>query len=205
MVDVRKTSRDVYYFHDYVPEYKYDQDYSQSDIQVSKDILDYKEWDDNQINFFTKELMEAISFLTNNEMPSQVNKIGLIAVPTSKVGKRSPVERSIEIIEKWYQEGKTKAEFNCDVEIHNCSNLLERIKDVPSSHKLKPEDRPKYKDHFDSLRCNGENLSRYLITFILLDDITTKGTIMKACRAKLIFHGAHKFYIYRLALAETVR
>ena len=52
MVNVRKTSRDVYYFHDYVPEYKYDQDYSQSDIQVSKDILDYKEWDDNQINFF---------------------------------------------------------------------------------------------------------------------------------------------------------
>ena len=47
-------------------------------------------------------------------------------------------------------------------------------------------------------------LSRLWTTFIILDDVTTLGTSMDACRDILIQHGAKEQYIYRMAIARTL-
>ena len=42
------------------------------------------------------------------------------------------------------------------------------------------------------------------MTFILLDDITTTGITMNACKRILLNHGAYERYIYKIAIGGTI-
>lgn len=201
MVDLKSSEYNVYYLYDYIPEKKRD-NYSRDSVEISERIIDFKNFDDDALEFFSNKIMEAIAYLSNNVMPNYVENLALVGVPPSKVNKNSPIKKSIFQIKEWFENGITERKFNCEKNIYNYSNLLTRISDVNTAHKEWP--RPTFDEHLNSIKCSKNNLSRDYMTFILLDDITTTGITMNACKRILLNHGANYKFIYKLAIGGTV-
>lgn len=201
-MNLRKTQWGVYYLHDYVPPKKWESYPDFDSVEDSKRILEFKSFDEECINLYSNELMQAISYLSNNVMNSFVKNIALVNVPPSKEDKPSPIKKSINLIKDWFDDGIISSRFGCDKEIYNYSNLLTRVSDVNTAHKEFP--RPTFDEHLNSIDCSKDNLSRDYMTFIILDDITTTGITMNACKRILLDHGAHYRYIYKLAIGGTV-
>lgn len=180
---------------------------------LSKKLLNYKNYSDDSVDYkddfdyFNNELMKAISVLSNQVIPNNISKLALVSVPSSTVERDAgaTMRKSINCIENWYDEGKTETDFGCKKEIINCGNILTRISDVITSHLVddsKP--RPSYIEHKESIECSkSEILERDDVAFIILDDISTRGTIMDACEDILIDNGANKENIYKFALFKT--
>ena len=192
---------------------------------LSKKLLNYKNYSDDSVDYkddfdyFNNELMKAISVLSNQFIPNNISKLALVSVPSSTVERDvgATMRKSIKCIENWYDEGKTETDFGCKKEIINCGNLLTRISDVNTSHLSKTQpmfydvttsykykSRPSYIEHKNSIECSkSEILERDDVAFIILDDISTRGTIMDACEDILIDNGANKENIYKFALFKT--
>ena len=209
----------VYYLFDYDKNTKY------RTGSLSKKLLGYKDYSDDSIDYkddfdyFNNELMKAISVLSNQVIPNNISKLALVSVPSSTVERDAgaTMRKSIKCIENWYDEGKTETEFCCKKEIINCGNLLTRISDVNTSHLSKTQpmfydvttsykykSRPSYIEHKNSIECSkSEILERDEVAFIILDDISTRGTVMDACEDILIDNGANKENIYKFALFKT--
>lgn len=209
----------VYYLFDYDKNTKY------RTGSLSKKLLGYKDYSDDSIDYkddfdyFNNELMKAISVLSNQVIPNNISKLALVSVPSSTVERDAlaTMRKSINCIENWYDEGKTETDFCCKKEIINCGNLLTRISDVNTSHLSKTQpmfydvttsykykSRPSYIEHKNSIECSkSEILERDDVAFIILDDISTRGTIMDACEDILIDNGANKENIYKFALFKT--
>lgn len=179
----------------------------------NKKIWAYKDYDKEnpdmyveEFNEFTNKFMKAISELANQIINVNINKLALVSIPSSTVerNKCATVKESINLIEKWFLEGKTKSEFNCKKEIINCGDLLKRVSDVPTSHLHKK--RASYFQHMNSIECEKNSvLEMDDVAFIILDDISTRGTIMNACEDILINNGVKKRNIYKFALFKTQR
>lgn len=190
----------VYYLFDY-DKYKRDE---------NKKIWAYKDYNKEipnvhrvEFNYFTTKLMEAILELSNL-IDVKFNKLALVSVPSSTVERDnlSTVKESINIIEKWYNEGRVRSEFNCKKEIINCGNLLKRVIDVDISHINK---RVSYIQHIESIACEKKDIvNKDDVAFIILDDVSTRGTIMNVCEDILISNGVKKENIYKFALFKTV-
>lgn len=209
----------VYYLFDYDKNTKY------RTGSLSKKLLGYKDYSDDSIDYkddfdyFNNELMKAISVLSNQVIPNNISKLALVSVPSSTVERDAlaTMRKSINCIENWYDEGKTETDFCCKKEIINCGNLLTRISDVNTSHLSKTQpmfydvttsykykSRPSYIEHKESIECSkSEILERDDVAFVILDDISTRGTIMDACEDILIDNGANKENIYKFALFKT--
>lgn len=209
----------VYYLFDYDKNTKY------RTGSLSKKLLGYKDYSDDSIDYkddfdyFNNELMKAISVLSNQVIPNNISKLALVSVPSSTVERDAlaTMRKSINCIENWYDEGKTETDFCCKKEIINCGNLLTRISDVNTSHLSKTQpmfydvttsykykSRPSYIEHKNSIECSkSEILERDDVAFVILDDISTRGTIMDACEDILIDNGANKENIYKFALFKT--
>lgn len=194
---LKQTDTGIYYLHDYIPvrQFRY---HSDEEVAISKQIWEYKDGDADALNTFTNELMQAISMVVKNQGG---DKIGLVAVPPSKVNKNSTIRTSIWNMENWYKQGVTESAFGCSKRIMDFGNLLTRISDVCTSHEGR---RATYDEHMESIACSRDHLSKYWTTFIILDDVTTKGTNMDVCRDILIANGAKEQYIIRMAIARTV-
>ena len=207
----------VYYLFDYIPTGKSWQKirsrYDTETKRLTKRIHNYKDYDINNpnkyiidFNYFTRELMKAIAEFSNDVLNDRISKIALFSVPSSTVkrDKSATIRESINIIEKYYKTGKLENDFGCKKEIINCGDLLTRIYDVNTSHD--PEKRrPSYIEHKKSIKCcDNDILRRSDVAFLILDDITTRGTIMNACEDILIDNGAKKENIYKFAIAKTV-
>lgn len=197
MIDLKQTDSGIYYLHDYVPVRQFRR-HSETDNSMSRKIWDYKNGEADALNLFTNELMEAVSVLSK-KMPG--NKIGLVAVPPSKVGKASTVRTSIWNMANWSDKGIALRNFNCNKTIYDYGNLLTRSSDISTAHEGR---RSSYEEQYESISCARDRLSRYWTTFIILDDVTTQGTSMDVCRDILIEHGAVEKYIYRMAIAKTI-
>lgn len=195
----------VYYIFDYYKDRK----------SENKDIWAYKDYNkespDNylkEFDYFTTELMKAISELSNDIIDSSINKLALVAVPSSTIerNKSSTMKESINVIESWQEEGKTQSDFNCKKEIINCGDLLKRVSDVNTAHlsKNSSKSRPSYVEHINSIDCEIDDvLEMEDVAFIILDDISTRGTIMNACEDILIKNGVKKENIYKFAIYKT--
>ena len=209
----------VYYLFDYDKNTKY------RTGSLSKKLLNYKDYSDDSIDYkdefdyFNNELMKALSVLSNQVIPNNISKLALVSVPSSTVERDAlaTMRKSINCIENWYDEGKTETDFCCKKEIINCGNLLTRISDVSTSYLSKTQpmfydvttsykykSRPSYIEHKNSIECSkSEILERDDVAFIILDDISTRGTVMDACEDILIDNGANKENIYKFALFKT--
>ena len=192
----------VYYLEDYVPKEKRDS-YEDRIVNYSKRLIGFKrDMDDYSVNLFTRELMEFISNFSSNKLDKKI-KLALIAVPSSKVDKTtSSIKKSIDIIEEWYESGQVKSRFNCENEILNYKDLLKRVQDVPTAHL--GEGRASCDEHIDSIECMQTDLSNENISYIVLDDITTTGSSMRACNEILLQNGVDGENIFNIALGATV-
>ena len=193
--------------------YKFD--YYKDRKSENKDIWAYKDYNKEspdiylkEFDYFTTELMKAISELSNDIIDSSINKLALVAVPSSTIerNKSSTMKESINVIESWQDDGKTRSDFYCKKEIINCGDLLKRVTDVTTAHLSKnlSKPRPSYVEHINSMECEKNDVLKMDdIAFIILDDISTRGTIMNACEDILIKNGVKKENIYKFAIYKT--
>lgn len=197
MVQLHQTESGIYYLHDYIPvkQFRY---HSEEEIAISKKIWQYKDGDADALNVFTNELMCAVATIANG---IRSDKIGLVAVPPSKVNKPSTVRTSIWNMVNWYNQGIVRTNFGCGKSFYDYSTLLTRVSDISTAHEGV---RASYDEQMDSIACSRNNLSKYWTAFVILDDVTTKGTSMDVCRDILLEHGAKEQYIIRMAIARTV-
>ena len=200
MLKLHITDWGVYYLHNYIVNDDR-RTANLNDRRISNKILKYKHADNTEIRLFTRELMKSISYLSNYIINEKYNKLALISVPTSKVDKFSPIQESINQITLWYENGEAFKDFNCHKELLN-NNILTRVLDVNSAHNEGP--RPEYIDHINSISFNDDCIFGEDTAFILIDDITTTGTIMDACEDILIENNIDKNSIYKLAISKTV-
>ena len=201
----------VYYLFDYITS-KRDKNKDLRFNSLSQEILNYKTYNpeksdryEKEFNYFTEELMKVISELSNTVINDNINKLALVCVPSSTTDrdKSASIRESINCIENWYNSEIAKSKFKCEKEIINCSNLLIRFSNVNTAHLS--ERRPSYIEHINSIKCDeNEILNMDDVAFIILDDITTRGTIMNACEDILIKNGVNKKNIYKFALFKTL-
>ncbi len=194
---MEKTESGIYYLHEYYPRRLFG-DCLEAEREISQQVWDYKNLNKIAVSRFTDELMEAIAELAEK---TSSDKIGLVAVPPSEPDKYSAIKLSISRLAKMYQDGIVQEKYNCRKQILDYSDLLVRTKNVATSHQGR---RATYQQHRDSIECSRDGLSKLWTTFIIIDDITTRGTVMKACRDILIDHGAYGKYIYQLAIGRTI-
>ncbi len=171
------------------------------DVDVSKKILDYKDggYRGNSFSIFTRELMKAVTMIANS---CNADRIGLVAVPSSRIGKKSTIIRSIGEIITWYNIGSAEKLYKCRKQLFDHSELLARTDDVSPSHL---GNRATSYDHMRTISCRMDHLSDLMMDFIIIDDVTTTGASMDACRTILAEHGVRGNKILRLAIAKTVR
>ena len=196
--DKYKTHKGVYYLFNYVSKKKR-YGYSQNEIKLSLGAWKFKDGYEYAIDFFTEELIDAIFNLSNNVIKDNIDSVALVSVPPSKVYNNSDaaMRKSIYRIKNYYDSHQT--EF--DKEIIDYGNLLYRFKNVPTSH---IERQAEFDEHIESIVCTKRDLSDENMAFIIMDDITTRGVIMNACKNILVKHGANSKNIYKLAIYATV-
>lgn len=201
MVALQESNHGVYYIYDYIPKYIWESFDDEESVDISKKILDYKDMKVFAMNFFTKLLAQAIVELANAKIDENFEKLALVSIPPSKVYKKSPIKNSIDRIVKIYEKNPNEYKFNNIKKVYNCGNLLIREKNVSTSHMGK---RAKYHQHILSIDCRKDfsDVADDII-FLLLDDITTTGTIMKVCEDVLIDYCINKDDIYKLAIGQT--
>ena len=197
--DYYETEDGIYYLHDYVP-MRRRKNYSDEDIEISEKVIDYKNGNQQAFNQFTTEIAKVISSISE-----EVTKkyIGLVAIPPSKADKESTVHQSIHSIKEAYEQGYMRSLFGCKKKIYDYSHLLQRDYDIRSSCRSYGN-RPDYEEQKASISCIRNRLYLYHTAFILIDDVTTSGTIMDVCEDILIENGMDEDHIYRLAIAKTV-
>lgn len=211
-VDKIRYDDGIYYLHDYVPDttpkdflYKF----SRKKQETSHEIWsEYKKNDDGAIKRFTKEFMCAISWLSNNVIGENIDRICLVSVPSSTHERDvdSPIRKSIGIIESWHNCGKADYEFGCSKEIIDAGFLLYRFEDLELSHRQRGSKRSKYRDHMRTIRVRDEKqlLSLDNTFFIIMDDIATKRNTIRACNKKLVENGVNEGNILKLVIGKTV-
>ena len=197
MAEIHQTESGIYYLHDYIPVKQFP-GHSEEEIAVSKMIWKYKDGEPETLEIFTYELMSAVAFIANR---IRSEKIGLVAVPPSKVDKPSAIRMSIWKMVSWYNQGIVRNNFECEKSFYDYSTLLTRIFDISTAHE---GTRASYDEQIESIQCSRNYLSKYWTAFVILDDVTTKGISMDVCRDILLDHGAKERYIIRMAIARTV-
>ena len=89
-----------------------------------------------------------------------------------------------------------------EMEGYNGSQVLRRITDAPESKGVSGADREKqfFQIHLDTIRVTVDIVGRNIL---LIDDITTSGTSMKACRQLLLGAGASSVTCFAFARAHS--
>ncbi len=202
--EIKTTHFGVYYINEYIPQDKHDM-YDKNDVDFSKRLLGYKkDMDDYSVVLFTRDLIEFITYVANKVFDENITKLALIAIPSSKTYKiNNSIKKSIDIIEKWYNEGQLESEFNCGYEIINCKDLFKRVKDVPTAHL--GEGRATCEQHIDSIECMDNLTFDENTAYIILDDITTTGSSMMAGNEILLEKDVGSENIFNIAIGATVR
>ena len=195
---------DIYFLYDYIPSGRR-KTYKNNKIKLSEKVEDCVEIDDMLIDYkynnkyedyFTVEFLEAIEKIREYYFKDKEG-IALLSIPPSKKKATPQTKKSIDQIVEWCKEDKAQRDF----EIYNYYNLLTRTKDVKSSK----EGDKRVEKHLDSIKYNEKDeISNLKLGFIILDDITTTGNTMYACRHILIENGHENKDIISLAIARTV-
>lgn len=197
-MDLFKNDNGIYYLHDYIPRHRRG-NRAEEAIQISEDVLTYKDGNNaDMVNRFTAEMLMAIVSIWNEEIMQ--DEIWLTAVPPSKTYKNSTVRKSIELIAQLYDQGAIEDITGCGVTFVDKGHLIRRVDNINTAHYGR---RATYEEQMESLECE-EDLSENDVAYIILDDVTTKGTSMEVCKDLLINAGADEEAIYCLAVAQTI-
>ena len=163
-------------------------------VKLDEKLIDYK-YHNKQKKFFTEELLEAMKLIYDSYFKDK-NGIALFAVPPSEKDKDPQTKKSIDIIEDWLNNGKIVIDFK----VYNESKTLKRTITVESSK----EGNRSVEKHENSIEFYREEEMPSDIGIIILDDITTSGNTMYACKKILIKSGLDEEDIIPLAIARTL-
>ena len=163
-------------------------------VKLDEKLIDYK-YHNKQKKFFTEELLEAIKLIFDSYFADKKG-IALFAVPPSEKDKDPQTKKSIDIIEDWLNDGKIVIDFK----VYNESKTLKRTITVESSK----EGNRSVEKHENSIEFYREEEMPSDIGIIILDDITTSGNTMYACKKILIKSGLDEEDIIPLAIARTL-
>lgn len=202
-IDVRRTCRDVYYLHPYIQQYRWNYpNLNKNDVRNSKLLMRYKDGYDDAVDKFTRDLMKAIVYISNYKLSDEIKYLALVAIPPSDKCENvnSSMRKSINHIKMLYDQKRLPKDYDYGKIICDYSNLLYRFFSVPKS---RSRYRVPLEKHVDTILCTKKNFFKENMVFILMDDITTQGTIMYACECILMYYGVKKENIYKLAIAET--
>lgn len=198
------TEHGVYYLKEYIRK----NDWGTSDsykVEISKQILDYKDHVPDAITNFTNDIIKFVEFFANYGLDKNDKKIYLVSIPSSTKTRdnNSSIKQTIKIIENKYKKGLLNFHKGCEREIIDLSALLIRKEDINPAHLSKK--RPTYNDHRRTIGFNQKIIGDYENNvFLILDDITTSGIIMNVCTDILVKNGINKNKICKLAIARTV-
>lgn len=171
-------------------------EYVKECIKVNQKLIKYK-YHNKYIPCFTKALFKGVKNIYQTYFTDK-DGVALISVPSSTKDEDPQTKKSIVAIKK----GKEDGEYEYDFEILDYSDLLIRCKSVKSSSKGGGRSLDK---HFKSIIFNEDKeLSDLKLGYILLDDITTSGNIIYACRSILIDNGFKNEDIISLTIGRTV-
>lgn len=185
-------------------------DYYKEEIQenLSLGILGYKEFGqkqgtwkyDSTINRqefydkFTHDLFNLVSKIVYHRFDGKA-QVTLISVPRSDSKKFNTISKSIEQIVAWANKGYF---YDSSIKLIDGSDILERTTAVEPA---KQGDRSVEK-HIKSITVKQRFTKDDAI--ILLDDITTTGNTIAACKELLTQNGANAQNIVCAVLAQTV-
>ena len=180
----------VYYYTDYVKSafWRYR---DESEVEDSKLILAAKDGNEDAIDCVADKLLDGIDELIEKYV--RTDYLIIAPLPSSKVNKKSSMF-----------EVASRLKENCSFQGYiYVLNILSRYYDMPTAHESRV--RPEYDEQKDSIMCMYPALCDENYSCILLDDITTTGTMMDVCKDILIENGMPEENIIRVAFAKTGR
>jgi len=202
-IDLKRTRRNVYHVHTYIKPKRRDlPELNKKDVRISKLILPYKHGHDDAVDFFTRDLMKSVVYLSNYVIDDEIKYLALVAIPPSEMEENacSSMRKSINHIKMLYDQQRLPEGFDYSKKICDYGNLLFRFQTVPKS---RSGYRVPIERHMETILCTRRNFIRDDMAFILMDDITTQGNIMYACEGILIKNCVKPEKIFKLAIAET--
>lgn len=195
----------IYFIYDYIKGNERDyyknkkidlSEYVEKCFKIDDKLIKYK-YHNKYIPYFTRALFKGIKNIYKVYFKDK-DGVALIPVPPSTKDEDPQTKKSIVAIKEGNEDGKYKYDF----EILDYSDLLIRNKSVKSSSKGGGRSLEK---HYNSIIFNKDKkLSDMKLGYILLDDVTTSGNIMYACRDILINNGFENKDIISLTIARTV-
>lgn len=184
----RWTHEKIYYYTYYVKQvfWRYR---DESELEDSRLILQVKNGNEEAIELVANKMQTGIDELIANYV--HTNQLIFAPLPSSKFNKKNPM---------FQVATKLKENSSYQGRIH-VLNILSRIYDIRTAHDSSI--RPSYEEQMDSIMCIYPALCNEHYTCILLDDITTKGTIMNVCRDILVENGMPYKNIICVAFAKS--
>lgn len=188
-----QTTDGIYYLTEYIPKalrhYKSDEA-----LEDSRLIKRFKENDREAIGIIKEKMAEAADGLCD----PYYNLI-VAAIPPSKTYKKNPMLEVAAYIRDYFNgpEGMEDPEFAF-------LDMFTRISDVATAHLSEPWNRPSFDEQKTSIRCNYPEYCNEYTQCLIIDDITTRGTQMQACKSLLLDNGMPEENIVMLAFARTV-
>lgn len=180
----------IYYYTEYVKSvfWRYRDD---SELEDTKLILAAKDGDEDAIDCVADKLLDGIDELIEEYV--YTDQLIFAPLPSSNVNKQSPMFQVAELL-------RERCTYDGDIHV---LDILKRYYNMPAAHESRV--RPGYEEQKDSIMCLYPALCSDYYTCILLDDITTKSTMMDICRDILIENGMPEENIIRVAFAKTGR
>ncbi len=126
-------------------------------------------------------------------------EVDLLAVPNAKTGiNRSMARMAAYMISIAAHDPERYGKMK----LVDASATLRRMRDIRKAA-MSRGNRPTLEEHLETIAFTGHDLIGQDAVLVLLDDITTTGTIMKACTEILLKEGIREERIIRFAYART--
>lgn len=180
----------IYYLADYVP-YRFWRYREECELNDSKMILALKDRKEDAVWQVADKMKAGI-----NELIAKYVKTDYLIfapVPSSKLNNKSAMFQVAECLSE-------ECSFHGNIYV---MDIFQRLYDMPAAHEKK--ERPEYDEQMSSIRCLYPAFCSEYYTCIILDDITTTGTIMNVCKDILIENGMPEDNIITVAFAKTGR
>ena len=174
----------------------------------TNNILKYKSFMDEKdkenypiVVAFTFDLLNALAAISKNQLKRPKGLV-MISVPRSDPEKESTISHSIRLIAKLSADGVAKTNSDCRSPLIDASSLIKRTRYLDPVHKGAA--RRDIESQINSMAITYNGRLKNDVGYVIIDDIVTSGTQMKACRQLLQSKGVMSHNIVQLAIGRTV-
>ena len=158
--------------------------------------------EDKELSFDAIDTVKEKMAAAAEELIDPSPDLGLIvaAVPSSKTYKNSPMLKVAAYIRDCFNgiDGEDDPELSF-------LDMFTRSRDVTPSHYVEMRNRPSFDEQKASIQCNYPEFCSEDNQCLIIDDVTTTGRVMNACKEILVENGMPEENIIMLAFAKTSR